>query len=76
MVEKLRKIRNQEPFVPYTILLTDGRQVYIRDRYHVAFGGKLASIYNEPNDSFIYVHDPDISDIKVHELMGGEKTGQ
>ena len=76
MVEKLRKIRSQEPFVPYTILLTDGRQVHIRSRYHVAFGGTLVSIYNEPKDSFIYARAPDISDIKVDEPMVGEKANQ
>ena len=65
MVEKLRKIRNQQPFVPYMILLTNGRQVYIRSQFHVAFGGTLVSIYDEPSDDFIYVYDPDIKDIKV-----------
>ena len=74
MVEKLRRIRNQRPFVPYTILLADGRQVHIRDQFHVAFGGTLVSIYDEPSDDFIYVYDPDISDIKVDGLVVGDKS--
>ena len=67
MIEELRKIRNQQPFEPYTILLTDGRQIPIKDQFHVAFGGKLIGIYDEPNDLFIDVYDSAISEIKVGE---------
>ena len=76
MVEKLRKIRNQRPFVPYTILLTDGRQVHIKDQFHVAFGGTIVSIYDASEDGFIYVYDPDISDVKIDEPVVGEKSNQ
>ena len=53
MIDELRKYRNATPFVPFTIRFRDGREMHVKDTYHVAFGGRgLVVVYQESVDTF------------------------
>ncbi len=69
MIEEVRKLRNHQPFSPYTIVLTDGRRVRITDQYHVGFGGKLMTVYDESTDDFLRLYDASISGVVADELQ-------
>ena len=68
MIEEVRKLRNHQPFSPYTIVLTDGRRVRITDQYHVAFGRTIIVLYNEPQDAILHVYDSDIQSVSTEEV--------
>lgn len=70
MLEELRKIRNQRPFVPYTVVLTDGRRFHITDQFHVSFGGGQITVGDEPNDRFIHFHISALKEIVVDKEVG------
>lgn len=49
--ERLRELLRQEPFVPFTVELTDGRRIVIR-KPQLAFGGGSAG-FLDPDDGGI-----------------------
>ncbi len=70
MLEELRRIRNQRPFVPYTIVLTDGQRFLIKDQFHVSFGGNTVTVGDEPNDRFVDFHVSSLKEIVVDHEIG------
>lgn len=69
MIEEVRKLRNHQPFSPYTIVLTDGQRFRITDQFHVGFGGKLMVVYDETTDGFLRLYDSSINEVFADELQ-------
>ena len=70
MLEELRRIRNQRPFVPYTIVLTDGRRFHLTDQFHVAFAGGQVSLVEEPSERLVRFPVSFLKEVVMDEEIG------
>jgi hypothetical protein len=63
---KLRVLRRQEPFVPFDIVLTDGRRYSMRHRFQFAFAEDNVVVYIYPDRDLVQSFRPtDISEIEM-----------
>ena len=75
-IERIRTLCDQHPFQPFTIRMSDGRQIAVPHRDFIALGpgGRTLIVY-EPDESFHIVDLLLVTDLHVAATSAGNGHG-
>ena len=65
MLESIRELLDQDPFVPFRIVLTSGKEYQINDPHLVALGETQINVYAPRSDQWSVLRLNQISSIDV-----------
>ena len=65
MLESIRELLDQDPFVPFRIVLTSGKEYQINDSHLVALGETQINVYAPRSDQWSVLRLNQISSIDV-----------
>lgn len=55
MIERIRELLHQSPFVPFVIRTTDGRSIAVPTTDHVAISGKFSGVVTHDDGRIDYL---------------------